>query len=284
MKKGFANDKWSEYFFNIFSNLTHEQKLRLDASEKYLFRSEMSIRRFADQGTLEEKVVILTKLGYDWFFGLYPVGKDLPAVMKKAYRQHTIKNTRAEVIQDMIESHVFILDNKAVATALAMMGQNNHSDAFYINRHFFQLPKMLEQYELSSSKLFEFFTSQNPIKESAEFRAGLQTMDKLIGLVSQMFTVEQNADFLFKLTRLDIRILLLLFPFRNNYVSLDYLKRHLHPEYSPKAIAARCTFLFMKRNLIDKLPKTNPISYTIKSDGILILGELLNQIMRQSTI
>lgn len=282
MENYFFDDKWSEFIYNILVNLTYEQKLRLNGKELHLLKSDAAIKRFATSASAEQQMVLLTKLGYDWFFGVYPVGKDIPSVMKKAYRQHTIKDTRAEVIQEMIENHVFIVDNKAVALALAMMAQNSHSDMFAINSEFLRMPKLLEQYKKTNSPLAQLLQDYNPNNPSAEFKDAVKAMNEVNEIVAETFFAIQFMESVLKINVLDFSILHFLFKYRNRYVSLDYLKRQLGHIHVGKTVGMRCSYLFRELKVIDQLPKSTLPSYTIKSDGIILLGKLFNMILNRS--
>lgn len=283
MDNYFFDDKWSELVYHILSNLNADQKTRLNGRELNLLKTDSAIKRFATTAPHRAQMVMLTRLGYDWFFGLYPVGKMLPDLMKKAYRQHTIKDTRVEVMQEMIESHVFIIDNKAVATALAMMAQNNHSDLLYINSEFLKLPRMLDQYQKTNNPLAQLLKDHNPNNVTAEYRDALRSLDMINEIVGETFRSEEFLKSVMGLTKLDYMVLHHLFRYRNNYVSLDYLKRQLASAFPSKSIPLRCNYLFKDKKLIDKLPKTAPVSYTIKADGILALGEIMNMIINRAT-
>lgn len=279
----FFDDKWAEYVYNILSNINHEQKLRLNGRELYILKSDSSIKRFCSSGSLKQQMVLLTRLGYDWFFGFYPVGVMLPELMKKAYRQHTIKDTRTEVMQELIESHVFIIDNKAVATALSMMAMNNHSSVFMINSEFLKIPKELAIYKKSSGALSDLVKEYNPNNVAAEYREAMRSLDLFNEIVGEVMRSEDYLKTVMRINKLDYWILHYLFKYRNNYVSIDYLKRQLHEKYALKGISIRCNYLWKELKLIDKLPKTTTASYTIKSSGILLLGEIMNAIINRST-
>lgn len=279
----FFDDKWAEQVYNILKNTTHEQKLRLNNKELYILKNDSSIKRFSTTADIKQQMVMLTKLGYDWFFGLYPAGKQLPDMMKKAYRQHTMKDVRVDVIQEMIESHIFIIDNKAVATSLAMMASNNHSDVFVVNSDFLKIPFQLEQFEKNSASLTRLIRDHNPNNITVEYREGMRGMDVFNEFVGEVFRAQDYIESVLRLSRMDFWILHYLFKHRNNYVSVDYLKRNLGMYFKSKAIASRCHYLWKDRNYIDKLPKTTNTSYTIKAEGIIALGEVLNMIINRAT-
>lgn len=279
----FFDDKWCEYVYNILSNVSHEQKIKLNSRELQILKTDAAIKRFSSSAPLKQQMVMLTRLGYDWFFGFYPVGKMMPELMKKAYTQHTIKDTRTDVMQELIDSHVFVIDNKAVATALSMMAMNNHSSVFMINSEFLKLPKELAIYERSSSSLANLVKDYNPNNVTAEYREAMRSLDLFNEIVGEVFRSEDYLKTVMRITRIDFWILHYLFKHRNNYVSVDYLKRQLHEKYPLKSIAIRCNYLWKELKLIDRLPKTTNISYTIKSDGILLLGEIMNIIINRSS-
>lgn len=279
----FFDDKWNEYVYNILSNVSQEQKLRLNSQELQILKSDGAMKRFASSAPLRQQLVMLTKIGYDWFFGFYPAGKNMPELMKKTYRQHTLKDTRVEVMQELIDSHVFVIDNRAVATALSMMAMNNHANVFMINSEFLKIPRELAQYERSSVSLAKLVKDHNPNNATAEFREALRSLDLFNEIVGEVFRSEDYLRTVMGVTRLDFWILHFLFKHRNNYVSLDYLKRQLYEKYALKGIALRCNYLWKEMNVIDKLPKTTNTSYTIKSDGILLLGQIMNTIINRSS-
>jgi hypothetical protein len=279
----FFDDRWGEFLYNILSNLNHEQKSRLNDKELFMLKNDSTIKRFSTSAPLKRQMVMLTRLGYDWFFGFYPQGKQIPDLLKKAYRQHTIKETRVDVMQEMIESHVFIIDNKAVATALAMMAMNSHSDVFVINTQFLKIPSLLDHYEKTNNPLAGLLRDHNPNNVTAEFRDAMRSLDVFNEIVGEVYRAEDYVSSVLRISKLDYWILHYLFKHRNNYVTLDYLKRQIGHKYPGKAIAIRCTYLFKDRGLIDKIPKTSPVSYTIKSDGILVLGEIMNMIINRAT-
>lgn len=278
----FFDDKWSELLYNILSNLNHEQKLRLSHKEQLMIQRDNAVKKFVTSGSLKQQMVLFTKIGYDWFFGLYPVGKDVPGIMQKAYKQHTIKETRVDVIQEQLDNHVFIIDNKSVAIAMAMMAMNNHSEEFLINSNFLKAPSVFEGYKKNHAVLSDLLKQYNPGNVAAVYKDTLKAMDFFNEIVGEVMNAEALIENLFRLNNLDYWILHFLFKHRNNYVSVEYIKRNIGHLFSPKAIALRCNYLWRDKGFIDKMPKTEPVSYTIKSDGILILGEIMNTIINRS--
>lgn len=281
----FFDDRWSEMIYNIISKLSKDQLLMLDAKELYHVKTDTNMKRFATHGGIDAQLAMLTKLGYDFFLGLYPHKVLLPDVMRKAYSQHSLKETRHDVILEMLEKKIFLIDNKSIATALAMMAQNFHSGDYVINGNFMKLPKFIEQYQKSNDPLAQLLSEHNPNNSTAEYRDALRSLDLFNSFVGETFKAEEYMETVFKITKLDYLILYELFRFRNsgNYVSVEYLKRSLTGGAKSKAVPGRCTFLFKDRNLIDKYPAKGTPMYTIKASGILLLGDIMNLIINKAT-
>lgn len=273
----FYDEKWTEMIFNLLSTLTHEQKLRLDMSELKIVSNKRGLKKFCAAGDFVRQITLLTKVGYDWFFGVYPAGKHVYPIMKKAYTQNAINNTSPEVIQEQLESRVFLIDNKSVAIALAVMSTNNHTELFDINKEFLKTPATLKYLNRKQGAISSYLKGEEQSNEWHEVSAA---MNKMREFVAEVFLLDEYMKNAWGLNKIDFLILHHLYQHQLRYVSVDYLHRML-PGISSTSISYRCGLLWSKNNYIDKLPKTDPVSYTIKSDGILLVREIVHYIVNK---
>jgi hypothetical protein len=273
----FYDEKWSEFIFTLLSTMGRDQKLRLSIKELRLVSKVSVLKRFCVKGDFSEQISLLTKVGYDWFVGVYPAGMQVYPLMKKAYSQFAINSTSAEVIQEQLEKRVFVIDNKSVAIALSIMSMNNHSQLFEINKEFLKIPATIKSFNRKKSSVT---TLLGDTDLAIDFKEVEKAAAYLHDLAMQVFSLEHYLNNVWGIDKTDYQILYHLHKNKDRYVSVDYLQRQL-PVCSRKSIAVRCAHLWAKKNKIEKLPKTTPVSYCIKSDGIMLLGEVANFIVNK---
>lgn len=264
-RKRIIDPKFHEFLTEILSNLSAAQKTMLNDREAKKLRSATARQAFINNASETEIDIILTKVGVECTrVYLYHDYLD-PELVQNTYRQYAVKDLAGENISEMLENRVFVTDNRPLAISLSMMSLNCHSLAYQFNDAFLKttrklIPVRQKKHETNVNKLFY------------QYLEGYQWARKLLlaGL-----SLPDHVQGRWDLTPAELTILLLVAEYPNNYVTINYLKRH--STYSPAVVQKTCGILFREKRCIDKLPsKQDAPSYRITAAGILVVGTLIN--------
>jgi hypothetical protein len=274
----FFDPKHNEWLFDTIMNLTHEQKQRLTYRELRQIRSKTEVKRFVATGNLEKKLILLTKAGIKWNILFWHPDKFKTSIIKEAYRQYSIKGKSVQLIEDMIGSKTFVLSSRDVATSLAMMNMNCHSELFIPNMEYLKVRQATNEMQANISR------GMSDKNLNREFMVGYRGMNVVAGIINQTLLMDNYLASVLSLQPLDMVILNELFKRPNNYVSVDFLKNELKATYKPISIGLRCVYLWKQRNMLDKMPASEKVaSYRITEQGILTVGQVANMIVNNSS-
>lgn len=278
-KNVFYDTKLNEWLFDRLVNLTADQIKNLNHYELRLIRNRSSIKAFVANANLEKKLSLLTKVGVEWNLSFF--GKDyLPGeLIKKVYRQYTMKGKTVEAIDEMFSKKVFVLNSRDLAISLALMSLNCHSEAYIINPHFMAFSQATKAMKSANIRMKDAMAAKNL---NVEHNNISRETKKMARLFIEMGRLDDFLSVQFNLQLLDAMILWLLYSMPYNYVSVDYIKGELRSKYKPASVGMRCAYLFRERKMIDKKPaKENTASYLITQEGIITVGLINNQLINR---
>lgn len=275
-KRYFQDPKFNEWLVYRLENLEVEQTSSLNSHEKALVATKEARKRFATSAPLDKVLSFLTKIGLHTALVICDTGKLDPEIFKRAFIQHHSKNQHTrnahmDVLAEMKEKNLFVVDERQIAIALSMMADDCHSAAFELNEQF---PKG----KRSLNRLKEAIKSKSIEHQFKEHTEAFQNISRLLFesvLIKGWLSGRKNV------TLVDLMILLVLVLYPTNYVAIGKIQRSTASVRTGATITKRCNYMWLHTGLLEKLPKQRPPAYRITSKGILLIGEVLNHIVRK---
>jgi hypothetical protein len=193
-------------------------------------------------------------------------------LVKKAYRQYSMKGKPVELINEMIEKKTFVTGSREMALALSMLSMSCHSDTFRINSE-------LKNAHLIQGNFVKLNLAQKNINRQLE--VGLATFQWVSKIICFSLGMDAYMEGKYDLQPCDVQILMLMIQHPNNWISVEYLRRQLVYKYRQAVIGSRTGYLFQKK-YIDKRPaKQDAPAYRITEAGMLVVGELVNYVLNK---
>jgi hypothetical protein len=268
--------KFNEWIFNYIRNSPKDIKGELNSFERSWIRTKSAIKRWVNNSIIDRKLSLFTKMGMDWALLVFDPNNFDAKDLAKVYKQYAIDGQPLENINDMIRQQCFVVTSKEVALCMSMMASNCHSEVFRINQEFLKVRESIRD-----MAQVEKFSSNN---QNLAYAAAEDAHLRVARIMFHALEIENYLQAVIGLQPVDIKILIILRQYPNNFLKVDAIQRRLSHSHQPSTVAARARILF-EAGYLEKLPTTSKVpSYQIKSKGILTLGEVLNKLTNQSSI
>lgn len=267
-KYSFVDPKFNEFLYDVLVNLTPSQRERLSPFLAAKIRTRTAIKRFVNGESLEQKMAILTSIGFEASLLVYRPENFDPETVKKVYKQNAMNGTPVENITEMIRNKFFVVTSKDIAQALVLMNHNCHGDSYYINQDFLKVRKAVGVTKHIS------LSEKNVARQTKD---AMQAFREVCRLMLVAYGVPSYLSGKSDLRPVDMAILLILAMFPNNYVSVNFIRRNLSHSYKEAVINRTLGELMRVHKYVDRLPKSeDDKSYRITAEGLLVLGRIVN--------
>lgn len=135
-----ANPNLNEFFYQIFLNLTQEDKKFLTMQELRKI-SPTFLRSFVADSPLDERLLLAGKIGFRSYIIVAPDRWNVNK-MKKLYLQFQKNGDRSELIQALVDEKVFVVGSDSMLLSASFMNRNCQSDYWIMNRNFQKVYKL----------------------------------------------------------------------------------------------------------------------------------------------
>jgi hypothetical protein len=254
-----------------------EQKALMGFNEIKYFKSQRSMRIFAENESLDKRLLMLARLGYTFAVTVCPIDKldvleDVLAQTKNQYKQGK-GGTRKELIQTMHKNGIFFFSSKDVMTSIMMAADNTHTDIFVLNYDYVRLNQHIIDVKGESDT--------NNMAEAVKASTELAKMN-----LAALNTDETIVQAICGCSIYELKILLALYPDKNNYVSIKTLSLRVHQVVRDrnKGVAKICYKLEQKK-WISRLPgfdgKHLRQTFTIMELGMQAVGKYQKYILNK---
>ena len=127
-----CNPVVNEYLYDNMIKSSYEQRRGFSGRYRRAFVNSKSARRFATKSTLEEKAIVLAKLGipFAWAFNLSK------QKLSKLFDEHG-GGTANEVTKAMMEENILVVTARQIMEYLGLMASNANGETWMLNRDFF---------------------------------------------------------------------------------------------------------------------------------------------------
>jgi len=274
-KKYYITDtELEKYIFHVMRLSSDEQRRNLSSSELIHFRSEMNMRRFAENESLEKRLVLLTRLGHSFCVVVAPNMKDMRELYAEDVPgQYDSGEKRVAVVKKMIEKKVFVMSSRDMLVMTQIMAQNAHSGIYTLDYSWVKLKE-----ELSKFRIRTF---------SEELEDAQDATKDLSILVNSILGSEESLTSLTGCTFYGMRILLSMYQYRQTMVSATKIADIIGESKRSRSVSKACAHL-MKREYIIRAPirkqngRKSADLYTIAEKGISVVMTYLKYVLKHS--
>lgn len=269
----FNDPDFSLYVFHCMHTASQSQRNELDPIEIKHFTNERTMRRFADNESLEKRLLMLSRLGIHFTVTLTA---DIPGygeLLPKIADQYKKGADREDLIKAMIAGKTFVISSKEVMLSSQMAAQNSHTNVFVLNYEYRKVNQYLIDFKNDTVNM--------------DFDKGVDGYDKLAKIMLSMWANEDTLEAICGVTEFELRILLALFPLRNTYITLKTITQRINVSERSMGVARVCSKLVGKKMIaksrVTEGRNTDQV-YTIMDTGLNTVGKYIRYVFQKASI
>lgn len=257
----------NEFLYDVIYHSTDKEKAKLTQRQLRAIETEKRAKNFITRATLDEKLIMLEKMGVQYSVWIHKVKTLYPAQVKKLYKKHKAELSE-ETISDLLESGLYIVTDRQVASFANLLGNGCHSENYLLNRDFYKIGDHIDEWE----------DTPHPTNENV--REGMQHLKRINKLMLYTSMAIKNAKGFTQIGDLDFHILMYLFNKVDMYVPRETLNQYFRANYRMTVISAALKRMVLSAH-VEKNPKNNS-SYMISSLGINTVLGLMTKIVNDT--
>lgn len=256
---------FNEFVFDVIVHSTAKERTKLSNKEKRNLRSATTTKHFVNKTTIDEKLILLQKLGVSYAVVIQRVKTLMPHQLKKMYKDHKSELTE-ETISDLLQTKLFVMTDKRVSYFLNLMDAACHSETYMLNRDFYLIGN-------------EMNYKDSPYPSNIEINEGLQHQRVINKFLLSGFNALRDVQGNTKIGDLDLKILMYLFLKKDRYMYRTDLNKYFRYQYKMTILAAALKRLQIAAH-IDASPHFDKVpSYMITSTGIDVVLSFIRKVM-----
>lgn len=261
------NPALAEFIYDALYNLTVEQKKKLSKPFLYTAKSEIRSKNFAEYSTLDEKVRLLSELGYENAIVFFQ--DKLNSVNKlKVILEKYEKDNVASASKDIAALKVFVSSDKQVKWLLGLMADTISHKSYFLNMEF--------------NRVGHHIKGWKPKIDTPGSREIIETIENADLVVKTILNANVSMSFVDSLTGVNsfqMKILLYLYPFRHTYISKNKIWDYFAGDFTKQKTTSCLKRLFLN-NLVSKHADLDNLKYTITTAGIECVNIYVQRILK----
>lgn len=275
-----ADPDFGEFVFNCMATASTEDRRELSPQELLHFATKRAIRRFADNETMERRLLMLARLGIQFCVICAPKTADIGAMLDEARTQYMFVEKRLALTQAMAKNKVFVISSNNVVLSAHMAAQNSHGQIYTLNYNYVKLHGYM-----AKAKARDFMTKHN----AYDFKDGVDAIEMLCSAAITIFNTQDNdiVPSICGVSSDELKLLMVLFIRRNTFTGVEQLQL-----LTGKTLRGKATSLALsgmeKKGYIAREPgytdKTNhpKRSFMIISKGIDIVMNYIKYLTKET--
>ncbi len=225
----------SEFVYDKIVNATMEERRFLNGKFAKVRRNTKTARLFSVSSTLEEKALILSKLGVQ-FAWLFNIGKnEFKQLCKEADGM-----TSVELTDKMLKENYFVVSDKQFMMFSHLMASNSHSETWMLNRQFLQAGQYLKEWKQEHGN-----ANLSDVKDASP---ASKWMAKIM-LNTIMFS--KYSDGILEVNDIQIAVLLYFFSKEKEFITHEELRVSFNGIYRNFKLA-KCLRVLLNAKYIEK--------------------------------
>jgi len=261
----------NELVFDYLFSLTPEQKRRFTPKELRAVKTAKKARHFVEKATMDEKMLILAKLGVGFSFVLHDKNNLLT---KKEIKERYAKYTEMSLdkhIQEASDERFVVLTDRVLINYMNLMGNFTHSDVYLLNLDFHRIGESINAWKKADSA-----PTVGKIRQSADYAKQINKLLLAAAMEQKAIRMAREQD--------DVELLVLYYlnSKQNEYVRRETLQNDFTGFYTPIIIGG--AFKRLREKLyIDRNPEIlTREEYQITTLGIEYVGNVIKKILHKS--
>lgn len=263
------NPALNEFIWTLLYNITPEQKKKLSSPFLRILKSSIKSKFFSEFSTLDEKVRLLSELGYENAIVFFEdKAKSVNALKVILQKYEDEKNVSAS--KDITQLRCFVSSDKQVKWLLSLMADSIHHKSYFLN--------------LEYSRVSHHLKSWKPFRKSpstAELSETIDSADLLAKTLLNAISIAEFSEGFMGVRPLDLKILLLLYGFRHTYVEKERIWDYFAGTTNKQRSTTSLKRLFANQ-LVSKHIDTKVLKYGITSTGIETVGNYMQRVLKQN--
>jgi hypothetical protein len=250
----------NDFIYTLLSEATYEQKRGLSGRYLKAAMNSRSARAFATSSTREEKEILLSHFGLDYFYVIS--GRSITFKKLKDILTKFETGKKVKAIADIAESGIFVTSDVEFLKLLGLMSQSIHNPNFFLNVELSRIA-----YNIKKWKKTELSAYDLEIREMQEDAKTLcdcaLNMDRAMVYHKGLNGVSGN----------ELRVLLYLYK-NQGYISDSHLAEYFHGVLSKLQFRYAIKQLFSSQAIIKNIEQRT--EYTISGIGVKHVNNFLN--------
>jgi len=244
----------NELVFDYLYNLTPEQRLKFSPKELRAIKSAKKAREFVEKTTLDEKLLILAKLGVGFSFILHDGSKLASREIKERHERYK-DMSKDKLVKELSDERFVVLTDKILINYMSVMGDLTHSDVYLLNLDFHKVGRSIHKWRPEGAP------SVPRITESLEYATIINRL--CLNVATELKVIKGVSD----IADIDILLMMYFYDNQKNYVPRGIVESKFGGIYKKMVIASA-----LKR-LVDKLYiSRNPVYSVVQEYQITSLG------------
>lgn len=243
----------NELTFDCLFTMTENQRQKFVPKELRAIKTAKKARHYVEKCTLDEKLMLLTKLGVGFSFILHAhnplAGKELKARYEK-YKDMS----KDKYLQELSDEKFVVLTDRILVNFINVMGNLTHSDVYLLNLDFHKVGEFIHNWKRADKP------DVNSIQQSVEYAKVINRLSLNVAIeVKKIKGVSEIAD-------IDLLILMYLYD-KNQYIRKEIIESHFGGIYKKTLISSA-----IKRLAEKLLVERNPMYSVYFEYQITALG------------
>lgn len=262
------NPSLNEFIYTIFYSLTADQKKKLSKPFLFVANSERRAKNFSEFSTLDEKVRLLSELGFEnaivFFQDKINSINGLKVILEK-YE----KNKVASAAKDIADIKVFVSSDKQVKHLLTMMADTISHKSYFLNLEYNRVG-----YHIKGWK------SKRDTPDSIQLNETIENLDLVVNTILNSCNALSFVDSIAGVNQYQMKVLLYLYPYRHTFV----IKQKIWDFFAGDFTKGKCTSALkgLFGNGFIRKPANLSLEYTISASGIEAVNSFINRILKQT--
>lgn len=243
----------NELVFDKLYNMNEQQRLKFTPKELRAFKSSKKARVFVERSTLDEKLLILAKLGIGWAFELFGGASFTPA--SDRYKKYE-EMTKLQMVDEAVNENFVVLTDRVAMNYLSVMSDLTHSDVYLLNLDFHKVGSAI----MGWKKIWEPDTKS--LQESIENAAIINRL--ILNSLLEAKKMRGSSD----VADIEFVLLLFLYDNRKEYVPREMIINRFAGLYKKTIITTAIKRMVDKNHSFRNPVYSNIHEYQITSLGI----------------
>lgn len=209
------NPYLNEFVYDQMVKATTEQKIKLGGRLLKYMKNSRVAKAFATKSTIEDKAIMLAKLGvsFSWCLNLSK------QKLNEIYEEHS-ESTASKLSNAMLKEKVFVVTDKQIMSFLGIMAANCHGETYMMNRDFFTMGYKVKEFRKEFS---------NPTNR--EIKEGVLIAKDLSRLFLGAMTASRFSDGIFGISSFSLELLMYLYSREKEYITEEEIRSYFGSLY-----------------------------------------------------